>query len=308
MKFKIDLDIPKCYIANEWPNFFSIGSCFAQNQSVRLAKAGFKVYSNPFGIIYNPVSISSILYRLAQDRLYTSKDFIQDGVFSLEHHGNYSYQSIDQAIAKSNELLATSKAALAKSDVVIITLGTSIVFHNLQYQKIAANCHKLPGNQFQKLQLHYKAVVNSVENCIKDIRKLNANAEIIFTVSPIRHLKSGVIQNSRSKANLLAALHEVLEKTDRTYYFPSYEIFMDELRDYRFAKDDLAHPTQQAEEYIWGKFKETVFTPKINNTIDEVEKFRKFEEHIPLSKDNNHKAEIETKRKMLISKYPELSL
>ena len=305
MKFKIDFDIEKKALDAKWPTFFMMGSCFASNQSERLHRAGFKVNNNPFGIIYNPISIASLLYRISEQKEYTENDFIHEGTFfSLEHHGTYNYPTLNQAIDESNSILNQTKINIEEADAMVITLGTSLVFHHLEKKKIVANCHKLPNSIFERLQLNYTITSNSISNCIKDIRKINPDAHIIFTVSPIRHLRSGVIENSRSKAMLITSLHSILPDHDNVSYFPSYEIFTDELRDYRFVKEDLMHPTDAAEKYIFEKFTNCYFSKETSQIIQEVEDYKRFASHRSSTSPELHQTQIQEKRNALLKQYP----
>ena len=309
VKLKLDFDITPSPIAVNWPSFFLMGSCFASNQGTKLANAGFDVITNPFGIIYNPVSMATLLYRIAKPQFYAVDDFIQHGkFFSLEHHGDYKYDSLQEAINTSNAILSSSVSKLCKADVVVLTFGTSLVFHHLQLQKIAGNCHTLPNKDFEVLQLHFDTVKSTIQNCIKSIRKLNENAHIALTVSPVRHIKSGVVNNSRSKANLIAALHEALAEENNASYFPAYEIFIDELRDYRFAKEDLTHPTDLAVDYIYDRFTSTYFSKNTLSIADEVSKFQRFAAHRPMSSPELHLTQVTEKRRELLHKYPFLHL
>ena len=309
VKFKIDFDIPKNILPSTWPSFFAMGSCFADTQAESLAKSGFKVYSNPFGIIYNPISIATILYRLVNDKKYTNDDFIERGLyFSLEHHGSKKYENINEAVAKSNFFLEEAKYILEQCSVVVLTFGTSVVYHHIQTKKIAANNHKLPTKEFEILPLKYSSTLNSISNCIKAVREVNDKAQIICTVSPIRHLRTGVIENARSKAFLLTALHEAMEQNTNISYFPSFEIFMDELRDYRFAKEDMMHPTKIAQDYIFQRFKETYFNVNTLNIIDQVDQWQKFANHRPLASVDDHNELVDEKKKALATKYPFLHL
>lgn len=309
MKFKIDFDIKKQTLAHRWPKFFMLGSCFAANQSERLQNAGFTVRSNPFGIIYNPISIATLLYRIAEQKLYTEHDFIEKGsYFSLEHHGNFNYPTLQEAVEQSNTLVLEAKTAIERADTIVLTFGTSLVFHHLDKKKIVANCHKLPNSLFEKLQLNFAITSNSIENCINDIRKINPDAHIIFTISPVRHLKSGVLENSRSKAMLITSLHSILPNHENVTYFPSYEIFTDELRDYRFVKEDLMHPTNAAEKYIYGKFADCYFSKETKEISQEVEEFRQFANHRSLTSPDLHQTQIQEKRSALQKQYPFINI
>ncbi|MEY2924251.1 MAG: hypothetical protein RLZZ337_799 [Bacteroidota bacterium] len=286
-----------------------MGSCFASNQAKKLEDAAFDVSSNPFGIIYNPVSMATLLYRIVNGKLYSEDDFIQHRqYFSLEHHGDFKYNSLPEAINTSNTCLEDARVKLTKANVVILTFGTSLVFHHIHLQKIAGNCHTLPNKDFEVLQLHFETVKNTIQNCIKSVRKMNESAHIILTVSPVRHIKSGIINNSRSKANLIAALHEAIAEENNTSYFPAYEIFIDELRDYRFAKEDLTHPSEVAVNYIYDRFTHTYFNKETHTILGEVAKFQRFAAHRPMSNPELHLTQVEEKRKELRQKFPFLQL
>ena len=309
MKFKIDFDIKKQTLAARWPNFFMMGSCFAANQSERIKNAGFSVCSNPFGIIYNPISIATLLYRIAEQKLYTDQDFFEKGTFfSLEHHGTFQYDTLQEAIEKSNALLQDTETAIIKADTIVLTLGTSLVFHHLDKKKIVANCHKLSNSSFERLQLNFTITSNSIENCINDIRKINSSAHIIFTVSPVRHLRSGVLENSKSKAMLITALHSILPNHENVSYFPSYEIFTDELRDYRFVKEDLMHPTDAAEKYIYEKFADCYLSKETREILHEVEEFKRFANHRSLTSPELHQTQTQEKRNELLKQFPFINI
>jgi len=282
LPLKLDFDIPRQELNDLWPSFFSIGSCFAENQSNTLKKLGFSVYSNPFGIVYNPLSIERFFYRIAYKKEYTPQDFIHEkSYFSLEHHGHFKYTDEEKAIAKSNEILFKSCQAIHEAKTCIISLGTSIVY-TLDDTPVA-NCHRLPNHIFKNKQLSYNQVLASLSNIVKHCKTANPNLSVIFTVSPIRHLKSGIINNNRSKAILIAAIHELIERLKHVdiTYFPAYEIFIDELRDYRFSQEDLTHPTSQAQHYIWSRFTETYFSKSTREVINSVEQYLSYKNHVP---------------------------
>ncbi|PCJ64178.1 MAG: hypothetical protein COA58_14450 [Bacteroidetes bacterium] len=306
MKFKIDFDIPKQNLKIEWPSFFTLGSCFAQNQAQRMAQLGLEVYSNPFGILYNPISIGKIVSRIVNQQLYTASDFEnRKSIFSWEHHGNFKYNNFPLAIEESNSLLKEAQNALKTSNCILITLGTSLVYKHKSIT--VANCHRVSNNEFVQEQLSFDEIKHAISQIVKDIHTLNSKAKIILTVSPIRHLRSGIVESSRSKATLIAAIHEVNALNKETSYFPSYEIFIDELRDYRFAKEDLTHPTAQAEKYIWDRFASTYFSNSALKTLDDVKKYRDFEDHRPDDTDLYQK-QLTEKKALLHKQYPFLKL
>tara|TARA_B100001093_G_C26757563_1_gene984124 strand:- start:553 stop:1488 length:936 start_codon:yes stop_codon:yes gene_type:complete len=308
IKLKIDFDIAQKEIPIKWPSFFNMGSCFAENQSSRLTELGFSLYSNPFGIIYNPVSIKKILCRITDDNKYISSDFKSvNGYFSLEHHGSFKYELLENAIDQSNSILNKTKEKLKQTDICIITLGTSLVY---QYDyKIVANCHRLPTKDFQQVQLTHQQVLNSIASITNCFKSLNKNIHITFTVSPIRHLRSGVIENSRSKAVLISAIHDFTESGENTNtsYFPAYEIFIDELRDYRFSNEDFVHPTKQAQDYIWDRFCDTYFSKNTKTIISSVKNYTNFKNHRPI-KLEPYQEKLDQMKKQLIKTYPFLSL
>ena len=175
MKLKIDFEIAQNELAQTWPSFFMLGSCFAQNQADRMAQLGFDVVSNPFGIIYNPVSIQNLLQRIRSNTAYTETDFNQrNTVFSWEHHGDFKYSGATPAVETSNAILTTARQAAQKADVILLTLGTSFVHtHN---NILVANCHKIANHEFEQKQLTFDETKNSIEHSISLIKQLNPTA------------------------------------------------------------------------------------------------------------------------------------
>lgn len=308
IKLKIDFEIIKKELPFQWPSFYTIGSCFAENQSSRLSNLGFSVNSNPFGIFYNPLSIEQILRRILTKRFYAPNDFLSlDDYFSLEHHGSFKYDALNDAVEESNLILSKTENHLKQTNICIVTLGTSLVY---QFnEKTVANCHRLPTQDLEQIQLSHQQVLDSITFIANCLKSLNKNIHIVFTVSPIRHLRSGVIENSRSKAVLITAIHDFIKSKDNTKisYFPAYEIFMDELRDYRFSKEDLAHPTKQAQDYIWSRFCDTYFSDDTKTIVSSVEKYLNFKNHQP-SKLEPHLEQLNDMKKQLLKTYPFLNI
>ena len=308
MKLKIDFTIPAHQIGGNWPSFFTIGSCFADSQACRMRSLGMEAYSNPYGIVYNPISIERIFERSLSSKPYTTQDFEQrESIFSWEHHGDFKYQNTADAVAESNAILTETVAKLVHAEVIIITYGTSLVYTHAK--NIVANCHKVPNREFEQKQLRFLEVKESIQQTLRHIATLNPTAQVVFTVSPVRHLRSGVSESSRSKAILIGALHEVLDEAQNNHYsyFPSYEIFMDELRDYRFAKTDMTHPTEQAEEYIWDRFCETYFSKETLQIVEDVKKYNQLAAHRPIHSAELHNMHVSEKLKILQKNYPFLN-
>ena len=310
MKLKIDFDIPKISLENKWPSFYMMGSCFAESQSKRINRSGLPVDSNPFGIIYNPISIQKIIERITQKNYYTESDFIffNEKFLCLEHHGSHSYLDISTAITESNTLLDTHHNVLKAASVIVITLGTSMVY--TYKDNVVANCHKMPSHNFEHRHKNAGEIKQSIQELLQSIRTLNPKAHIVLTVSPIRHLRSGVQESSRSKATLLSVIYEILETESgsNASYFPAYEIMMDELRDYRFFKVDMMHPTDQAEEYVWERFATTYLATETHAIMKEAIAFRQFANHRPKQAAELHKRQIVEKRTELLNKHPFLQL
>jgi len=248
---------------------FSIGSCFADVMGNRLAKNKFNVSTNPFGIIFNPVSIQNIFQIIKNKKKYNYQNndidktiFIErdENFFHYDFHSQITAPSANELQDLINKKITDAYFFLSNIDFVIITLGTSFVYKHLQTDNYVANCHKMPSNLFKKELLSIEKINFSLNTLIENIKDINSNCKIIFTVSPVRHIKDTIELNQVSKSMLRIACNEAVEKnTDVVSYFPSYELMIDDLRDYRFYKEDMIHPNEVAEDYIWNKFAESYF-------------------------------------------------
>lgn len=230
-----------------------LGSCFSDNIGTRLRNYGFDVLINPTGTLYNPASILSCLRRIENGKMFTEDDCIEIGagdmrICSFHHHTSFARKTAEEFIENANAMLEESRSFFKECSKVIITLGTSWCYRNVNSGMIAANCLKRNPNEFEREFLESR-VTSDILMQIIDICK---GKEVIITVSPIRHFKDGAHGNQLSKASLLLAAESVM--SDTVDYFPAYEIMMDELRDYRFYAEDMCHPSQQAVEYICGRF------------------------------------------------------
>ncbi len=231
-----------------------LGSCFSQNNAEKLSYFQFKALSNPFGIIFNPVSISALIERALKGDLFTEKDvfYHNERWQSYEVHSELSQLNKDDYIKVLNEKLTQLRDYLMSASHVIITLGTAWVYEQKETKVVVANCHKIPQKEFQKRLLKISEIEKSLERIQNLLSQYNPKATTLFTVSPVRHIKDGVVENSRSKALLLTAIHAIINQ--KSFYFPSFEIMMDELRDYRFYDADMIHPSQVAIDHIWEQF------------------------------------------------------
>jgi hypothetical protein len=210
-----------------------------------------------------------------------------------------------ELINNLDAIVKLTNQQITASTHIIITYGTSWVYRNIESDAIVANCHKVPQKQFKKGLLSFEENKESIANTIKLIHSVNPSCKIIFTVSPVRHIKDGFVENQWSKANLISAVHSVLNTEHykrQTEYFPSYEIMMDELRDYRFYAEDMLHPNQVAIDYIWKRFKETTIPETAFATMDEVESIQKSLSHKPFNPDSESHLKFETKLREKITK------
>jgi hypothetical protein len=291
----------------------SLGSCFAENMGDKFQYFKFQSSTNPFGIIFNPVSIERIIDRVVNDALFTEEDvfFHNERWHCFEVHSDLSRASQDELLTSLNQILRETKKQLLEATHVIITYGTSWVYRNIEKDATVANCHKVPQKQFAKELLTIDVIGESIVHTIDFIQSINPNCNFIFTVSPVRHLKDGFVENQWSKANLITAIHDKLRteicNLKSAIYFPSYEIMMDELRDYRFYAEDMMHPSQVAIDYIWERFKESVISETAYATMDAVESIQKGLQHRPFNphSESHKKFELNLQAKIatLVAQY-----
>lgn len=291
-----------------------IGSCFAQHIGGKLDYFKFRNLQNPFGILFHPLSIENLVSRAVGDMPYTEEEvfFHNERWHCFDAHSDLSDASAVKLAQKLNLGLESTKEQIAKTTHVIITLGTAWAYRHVEKGDLVANCHKVPQKKFTKELLSTSEVATSIKNTIQLVRTINPTADFIFTVSPVRHLKDGFVENQRSKAHLIAALHEVIDKpvvgNVSESYFPSYELMMDELRGYRFYKADMIHPNGLAIDYIWEKFKSISITQSAYSTMDKVGVVQKGKSHRPFyaASEQHKKFEkaLEEKAKDLQRAYP----
>jgi len=290
MQFRTKIPIPQSDFKIDYNSkIVSLGSCFAENMAEKLDYFKFANTCNPFGIIFNPVSIEKMMYRIVNQIYYTEEDifFHNERWHCYEVHSDCSNSNKEEFLENLNAVLKTSLTQLFQASHIIITYGTSWVYRNLESDTIVANCHKVPQAAFSKEILSVETIEKSIQNTIEFIQKINPNLNYIFTVSPVRHLKDGFVENQLSKAHLISAIYQILESAicnlQSAIYFPSYEIMMDELRDYRFYAEDMIHPNQIAIDYIWEQFFQTQITSAIYPIMEEVCSIQKGLQHRPFN-------------------------
>lgn len=263
---------------------FCIGSCFAEHMGSRLQNLKFPIFLNPAGIAYNPVSISRTLNLLLSDEEYCPEDLFEDqGLWhSFDHHGSFSHPDQQAALDHINTTLQKARTFLEQANRLIVTLGTAHVFIFKKTGKTVANCHKLPAREFVQQRLSLSEVVNVLGNAFEKLQKSSGGSlQIILTVSPVRHLRDGFVKNQLSKATLLLAAEELCRDFSFIQYFPSYEILLDDLRDYRFYAEDMAHPNQLAIDYIWQYFESAFFDEATRQLCRQFEKLSAAARHRP---------------------------
>jgi hypothetical protein len=236
-----------------------LGSCFATNIGNKFEYFKFQTTINPFGIVFNPVSLAKIIVRSVQKEYYTENDifFHHDLWHCFEVHSELSHPDKNTFLNSLNELIDTTHQQIKAASHLFITVGTSWVYRNIATNEIVANCHKVAQKEFEKELLTIKTIEQQIETILSALSVVNLNCKLIFTVSPVRHIKDGFAENTLSKAHLIAAIQrKIIHHPTRLNYFPAYEIMMDELRDYRFYAEDMLHPNPTAIDYIWIQFYE----------------------------------------------------
>ncbi len=292
MQFRTQIPIPKSSNPIDYNSkILSVGSCFAENMAEKFDYFKFQNETNPFGIIFNPVSIEKLFGRVCKEELFTEKDvfFHNERWHSFEVHSDLSNADRQELLETLNKAISETHKKLKEATHIIITLGTSWIYRNIESTEIAANCHKVPQKQFSKELLSIEVIQKSIQNTIDLIQTLNPNINFIFTISPVRHIKDGFVENQLSKSHLFSALHAALNTEHlklNTEYFPSYEIMMDELRDYRFYNEDMLHPNQIAIDYIWKLFNENYITQESISTMQEVDEIQKSLRHRSFNPDS----------------------
>lgn len=273
MKLQTTVDIkPSTWQIGYEDKILLVGSCFADSIGQMMAQRGLSVTCNPFGTLYNPVSIAQAMLMRELPPLVE-----QDGLWhSMAHHGSFSHATEEETREAVTQSIETMRRALEEANVVIVTFGTAWVYE--MNGEVVGNCHKIPAEQFTRRRLS----ADEIEALWRPIIARYPDKHWLFTVSPIRHIKDGLHENQLSKATLLQAVEAIRNQQSVVSYFPSYEIMLDELRDYRFYAEDLVHPSPVAIQYIWERFAEVFCTPQTRNEMQIRLKQWKCTHHIPL--------------------------
>ncbi len=269
-----------------------IGSCFTENIGNRLNELKFNVLQNPNGIIYDPISICQNLISYIQQKIYTEHDiFERNGLWqSWQHHSKFSGQDKHNVLERINDHQQAAHVFLQKADWLILTYGTAFSYRLIDDKigetiQSVANCHKAPSTWFQKNLLSITEMVTAIDNCMHQLFHLNPKLKILFTVSPVRHIKDGIVENNQSKARLIETVHHMVNKFDKLFYFPAYELVIDVLRDYRFYDEDLVHPNRQATQFVFDHFVKSCMDENSIDLLKQVEAVVNARNHRPFQPD-----------------------
>ncbi len=295
----------------------AVGSCFAENIGEKLNTLRLPVCVNPTGIVFNPISIAQSIEMLLGNYTFSEKDIFFDG--NLWHsfllHGRFSSADKIELLRGGQNAISQGHQFLKTAKCLLITLGTAWIFEEKKTAQVVANCHKIAATQFERKRLNVDTCASCLVKIMEQLLHLNPDLNLVLSVSPVRHLKDGFVENQRSKATLILALDIVnqhFKNNKNIYYFPAYELLLDDLRDYRFFANDMTHPSEQAIQYIFDFFKKTFFTENTLLLTKEVEKINASLAHRPLHRDTieykNFQMQTSLKINNLIEKFEKLGL
>lgn len=287
MQFRTELNLPESERKITHTDIiFGIGSCFVDSIGDKLQQGKFRVLLNPFGNLFHPIAIENALARIHSNVKYTESEIFnrEEIYFSWDHHTSFSRTSLKSTLEFINSELEKANEFIRNANVFILTFGTSWVYKIKQLDLTVANCHKVPGQHFEKVLLTDTQIKSSIRNCFSYILDMNPKARIITTISPVRHIKDGLIENNVSKSKLISNLQSIVPQFPNVEYFPAYELMMDDLRDYRFYKEDLIHPNEMAIDYIWNKFSGYYFNENTLSKIKLAGKINTALSHRPMNK------------------------
>ncbi len=263
IKFRSEIELStSSYSIQHTDRIISMGSCFAERIGYRMKQDKWNILINPTGIVYNPISLSKHLDHFTHSRVLNSQELVnrQGYYHHFDFHSQFSSTSSEETISRINSAIEGVATYKSQTNWLFLTLGTAWAFRKKSDQSIVANCHKFPSSDFTQELLSVEEITSQLKQSIDQLRTSCPQIKVILTVSPVRHLRHGMVDNNRSKSILHLAVHQLVNTMADLFYFPSYEIMMDDLRDYRFYEEDLIHPNKQALDYIWEKFSESSFS------------------------------------------------
>lgn len=310
-KFRTEVEIPQTeFSINYQQRILTLGSCFAENIGKNMQDMYLDVDVNPFGVLYNPMSILQSIEILVSKRLFTEENiFERKGIWnSFSHSSQFSDIKPEYCLEKINARLKVSSEFIEKANVLLLTFGTAWVYEEKESGRIVSNCHKLPSAVFNRRRLSVEEIVNAYSLLFEKLRNTNPQLKVIFSVSPVRHLKDTAHGNNVSKSVLLLAIDALCTKFENAFYYPAYEILLDELRDYRFYAEDMVHPSDVAVQFIWQKFTETYFDRESQAYFQEVKQLNNDMNHRPFFPASEEfeafTSNLNKRKATLIHKYP----
>jgi len=312
--FQTKIEIPPTPLSITYTDaVMTLGSCFAENIGRKMEEICFDTEVNPFGVLYNPVSIINSIELLLDNKQFTPDDIFESRSLwhSFSHSSLFSAVSVEGCLDKINSRMTLASNFIRKANVLLITFGTAWIFEERKSGRVVSNCHKLPAAEFVRRRLSVEEIVTNYSHLVDTLSVKLPNLQLIFSVSPIRHWKDGAHENNLSKSTLLLAINELQKRFDQVHYFPAYEIQLDELRDYRFFASDMLHPSEVAVDYIWQRFSETYFDTATQDIKKEVEQLVSDLSHRPLQPDSEEfrkfRLSVEKRKVDIISSYSFLS-
>ncbi len=297
-----------------------MGSCFTENIGDKLVAHKFSVLQNPNGILFNPVSVKQAVENYIANKVIDENDlfYLNESWHSWQHHSRFSGITKEDAVNKINISTRTAHHYLKQTDFIIITLGSACVYEltdkadNKKINTVAANNHKAPADWFNRRLLTNQEVIHEIESIVSQLQNFNPHIKIIFTISPVRHLREGFVENNRSKAALINGVHLATETFSNVFYFPAYELVIDDLRDYRFYAEDMVHPNYAATNYVWQKFMATCIDEPAQQLMQEINEINAAINHKPFNPASAAHKDFKLKYRNIIQtmqqKHPYLNL
>lgn len=290
-----------------------LGSCFSENIANKFAYFKFNSLVNPFGILFHPKAIETFITNVINQKEYSDTDIFHHNELwqSFDVHSRLSKRSKEELLETLNSSIKETYDFLKEASHVILTFGTSWIYRLIETDDYVANCHKLPQKKFLKELFSVDQIKESLDAIDALIRSVNPEVTIINTVSPVRHIKDGFVENTISKSHLITGVHNLIESNSRQYYFPAYELMMDELRDYRYYSEDMLHPNQVAIDHIWERFMSVWISEQADEILKEIEAIQKGIAHRPFHPNSDaHQAflqQLENRKTQIISRFPHVS-
>lgn len=315
MQFSLDLEIPAWNQPITYKDsLFLIGSCFTGNMAERLAQHKFDIFLNPHGILFNPLSVTTSLIHYVSGKVYEEKDlfYLNELWNSWDHHTVFSDREKSRVLEKINERRKKASGFIRKARWIMITLGSAFQYYLKETGKPVANNHRAPAAWFDRRLLETGKVIESFSEALEKINSVNPGVQFLFTISPVRHAREGLIDNNRSKSRLIESVHELCSRFENCSYFPAYELIIDVLRDYRFYDIDMVHPNYLATEYVWERFVKAAVSEETKAIMKQIREISVAKAHRPRFPDTEaHRKFLKSyqeKTESLLRKYPSLNL